>query len=137
MIHSLTMKPYPKSGEGLEHSMHLIANVDICLTLSPGQQGYGLATVLLYIYILNLGHTWAVCKSATDMVLRTQEIKAIVKECRMKNLVTTWIGSAVREKQRSAVSRSCLFTVANQGDWKCRSRVYHLCARLKVSKLIL
>ena len=136
MIHSLTMKPYPKSGEGLEHSMHLIANVDICLTLSPGQQGYGWATVLLYLSIWNLGRTWAVCKPASDMVLRTQEIKASIKECSMKNLVTTWIESAVREKQRSAGEKSCLFTVANQGDWNCRSRVYHLCVRFKVSKLI-
>ena len=112
--------------------MHWVANVEICLTLSPGQRGYGLATVLLYLYILNLGHTWAVRKSASDMVLRTQEIKANVKECKMKNLVTTWIGPAVREKQRTAVSRSSLFTVANQGDWKCRSRVYHLYVRLKL-----
>ena len=117
--------------------MHWVANVGICLTFKSGAAGIWLATVLLYLYILNLGHTWAVRKSASDMVLRTQEIKAIVKECRMKNLVTTWIGSAVREKQRTAVSRSSLFTVANQGDWNCRSRVYHLCVRFNVSILIL
>ena len=92
---------------------------------------------LLYIHILNLGHTWALRKSTLDMVLRIQEIKASLKECKMKNLVTTWIGPAVRGKQRTAVSRSTLFTFVNRGDWKCRSRVLPPACEIKVSKLIL
>ena len=116
--------------------MHWVANVEICLTLSPGQRGYGLATVLLYLYILNLGHTWAVRKSASDMVLRTQEIKANVKECKMKNLPTTWVDTLIRgitnACYKTADPRPSLFTFAKRGDWKCRSRVfYHLYVRLK------
>ena len=117
--------------------MYWLANVVICLTFKSGVAGIWLATVLLYLYILNLGHTWAVRKSTSDMVLRTKGIKASVKECKVENLVTTWIGPAVREKQRTAVSRSSLFTFANQGDWKCRSRVLPPLCEIKVSKLIL
>ena len=117
--------------------MHWVANVGICLTFKSGAAGIWLATVLLYLYILNLGHTWAVRKSASDMVLRTQEIKAKVKECKMKNLVTTWIGPAVREKQRTADSRSTLFTFMKRSDWKCRSRDLPPACENKVNKMIL
>ena len=108
--------------------MHWLANVVIYLTFKSRVAGIWLATVLLYIHIWNLGHTWALRKSTLDMVLRIQEIKASVKECKMKNLPTTWVDTLIRGKTKAcyitADSRPSLFTFANRGDWKCRSRVF-------------
>ena len=52
--------------------MYWLANVVICLTFKSGVAGIWLATVLLYLYILNLGHTWAVRKSASDNWVETK-----------------------------------------------------------------
>ena len=56
------------------------------------------------------------------MVLRNTEIKASIKKYIMINLVTTWVGPAVREKQGSADSRSTLFTYNKRSGPRCRSK---------------
>ena len=118
--------------------MYWLANVIVYLTFKFRVAGIWLATVLLYIY---LGHTWALRQSTLNMVLRKQEIKASVKECKMKNLTTTWVDTLTRGKTKAchitADSKPSLFTVAKRGDWKCRSRVLPPLCDFKVSKLIL
>ena len=72
-----------------------------------------------------------------NMVLRNTEIKASIIKYIMINLVTTWIGPAVREKQRTADSRSTLFTFKKRSDWKCRSKDLPPACENKVNKMIL
>ena len=77
------------------------------------------------LYIWNSGRTCALRKSTQDMVLRNTEIKASEKECKMKNLVTTWVGTLVRGKTKacyeSADPRSDLFTYNKLSGPRCRS----------------
>ena len=95
--------------------MYWLANIVVYLTFKFRVAGIWLATVLLYIH---LGHTWALRQSTLNMVLRKQEIKASVKECKMKNLTTTWVDTLTRGRTKAchitADSKPSLFTFANR-----------------------
>ena len=73
--------------------MHWLANVVVYLIFKSRVVGDMVGYSLLYIHIWNSGSTCALRKSTLDMVLRTQEIKASLKECKMKNLPTTWVAT--------------------------------------------
>ena len=118
--------------------MYWLASIVVYLTFKFRVAGIWLATVLLYIH---LGHTWALRKSTLNMVLRKQEIKASVKECKMKNLPTTWVGTLIRSKTKAcyetADSRPTLFTFMKRSDWKCRPLELSTACEIFSNKMIL
>ena len=143
--YTLRTKPYPKYRWGLERQHALACQCCSYLIFKSRVVGDMVGHSLLYIHIWNSGRTCALRKSTQDMVLRNTEIKASKKECKMKNLVTTWAGTFDRGKTKachgSADPRSALFTYNKRSGPRCRSmelppaceKIYNKMIRIEVN----